>query len=163
MFKEQLFEQCYKNIKKRLNAKKKGKNKDLKLDKTTSIMTSNTLKSAAFDTSKSPSFGKGTSQITSPKMGTQASKVDPNAATAAPTGPLLDPHHLAFAMEGRKIRFYKFEKHPDPKKRRKETVTVECTLECLNREMERHIDRDLKMGGASSERSNTPMGKHPKL
>lgn len=56
------------------------------------------------------------------------------AALLASEGPSLDPHHVHIYMEDRKFKVAKFDKHPDPKKRRKETVTFEVTQDCMVKE-----------------------------
>ena len=71
--------------------------------------------------------------------GGEAQKTNESSAVATPVAvvaqlPVPDPHHFAFVLEQKRIRMAKFEKHWDPKKRKKDSVSFECTAECLMRE-----------------------------
>ena len=65
----------------------------------------------------------------------------PTESTPPPTGPALDPHHLQLVQVGKSIKMIKYDKHPNLKKRRdyKDMLTVECLLECIEKEHEKRI------------------------
>ena len=71
-------------------------------------------------------------------------------ALLAQEGPSLDPHHVHIYIDEGKVKVAKFDKHPDAKRRRKETVTFEVTQDCLMKEQEKHVDPFFKMDRSSS-------------
>ena len=129
-FKQELFENCYKRIVKRIAAaKKKAKaNKDLKSvskkenPANLSKLGSETIKSKV----------GGDSSPSRPTL--NATPVDKSKAE-----PVLEPHHLQLIQEGKRVHVVKYDKNPNPKLRRnyKDMVAVEVTVECLQKAHEK--------------------------
>ena len=150
--KQEMFDNCYKKINKRISAaKKKAKaNKDLKgVSKQNSMMTS-VVGSAAKEVT--PTGTNNNSTI----GGQQSSKL-----SAA-----LDPHHIQLYMVGNRVKVQKFDKHPDGKKRRtyKDMLSMECGLDVLTKENEKYVQPALsgdnsKRPGSQTSGSNPPSRK----
>ena len=149
-FKQELFEGCYKRIVKRIKAaKKKGNaNKDLKglggkdMAKTIKAASdaASLISKKSLDKSKSIAVDDKKSKDASAKKPADATSKGTETAKVPKPEPLLDPHHFKLVLMGSKIKMEKFDKHPDPKDRRgkfKDMVTVEVSVECIQKEADR--------------------------
>ena len=122
-YKQELFEDCFKRIRKRIAAAKKAKNKnkDLNSSKATSL-----AKEISMSKDGSINMSKQASKVT-------AESPDKTAALERTVTqlPVPDPHHFAIVLENKRLKMAKFEKHWDAKRRKKDSVSFECTAECL--------------------------------